>query len=114
MPDCPVAFVALGDVFWGPGRGDSTAGVAAFGAEIDDPIRVFDDFVIVLDDEHHFAGLDQRVQHLEKLANIINMQPGCQFIEDAEGESGSPLRQFLGQFDAVRLAAREGVASWLM
>jgi hypothetical protein len=52
------------------------AGIAAFGAEIDDPVGGLDDFEIVLDDEHRVAGLDQRVQYVEELADIVEMQPG--------------------------------------
>src|SRR5271163_517567 len=70
-----IARFARGDVLRGAGGDDMAAGVAAFGAEIDDPIRGLDDFEIVLDDQNRVAGLDQRVQHFEELSDIIEMQP---------------------------------------
>jgi len=80
-----VAPLARRDVFGGAARDDMAAGVAAFGAEIDDPVRGLDDFEIVLDDEDRVAGLDQRVQYLEELAHIVEMQPGRRLVEDVEG-----------------------------
>ena len=84
------------------------AGVATLGAEIDDPVGGLDDFEIVLDDEHRVAGLDQRMQHVEELSHIVEMQPRCRFVEDIEGAAGSAAGEFLRQLDALRLAARQG------
>jgi hypothetical protein len=87
------------------------AGVAAFGAEIDDSIRGLDDlddFEIVLDDEPRVAGLDQRIQRFEKLPHIVEMQPRRRLVEDVEGAAGGAPRKFFRQFDALRLAARQG------
>src|SRR5246127_1980248 len=103
-----VAGLTLGDVFGGAGGDDMAAGVAAFGAEIDDPVGGLDDLEIVLDDEYRVAGLDQRVQNVEELSHIIEMQPGRRLVEDIEGAAGRAARQFLGQLDALRLAARQG------
>ena len=103
-----VAHLARGDVFRGAGGDDVAAGVATFGAEIDDPVGRFDHFEIVLDDQHRVTGLDQRVQHLEELADIVEVQPGRRLVEDVEGAPGGAPRQFLGELDALRLAAREG------
>ena len=53
-----VALLAGGDVFRSPGRDNIAAGVAALGAEVDDPVSGLDDLEIVLDDQHGVAGLD--------------------------------------------------------
>jgi hypothetical protein len=106
-----VACVARGDVFRGAGGHDMAAGVAAFGAEIDDSIRGLDDlddFEIVLDDEPRVAGLDQRIQRFEKLPHIVEMQPRRRLVEDVECAAGGAPRKFFRQFDALRLAARQG------
>src|SRR6516162_11083138 len=102
-----VARLGRGDVLWGAGGDDMAAGVAAFGAEIDDPIGGLDDLEIVLDDQHRVAGLDQRVQYLEKLPYIVEMQPRRRLVENIEGAAGSPPRQFLGELNALSLAARQ-------
>src|SRR5438132_4442675 len=46
-----VAVLGLGDFLGGAGRDDPAAGVAALGAEIDDPVGRLDDFEVVLDDQ---------------------------------------------------------------
>src|SRR5438270_1860626 len=103
-----IARLAFGNVFRGAGGDDMAAGVAAFGAEIDDPVSGLDDFEIVLDDEHRIAGLDERMQYLEEFADIVEMQARRWLVEDVEGAAGGAPRQFLGELDALRLAARQG------
>jgi hypothetical protein len=38
----------------------------------------------VLDDQDSVAGFDQCVQHLQQLADIVEMQPGGRLVEDVE------------------------------
>ena len=52
-------------------------------------------------------GLDQRVQHFQQLAHILEMQAGGRLVEDVERAAGGAPRQFLGQLDPLRLAARQ-------
>src|SRR6266480_2914032 len=84
------------------------AAVAPLGAEIDDPVGGLDDFEIVLDDEDRVAGLDEGVQHFEELLDVLEMEPRRRLIENVERAPGGAPRQFLGELDALRLAAREG------
>ena len=65
----------------------------------------FDHFEIMFDDDDRVAGVDQCVQHFQQLADILEMQPGGRFVEDVQRAAGGPLREFLGEFDALRLAA---------
>ena len=51
--------------------------------------------------------LDQLVQHFEQLRHVVEMQAGGRLVEDVERAAGGALRQFLGELDALRLAARE-------
>ncbi|MBN8999180.1 MAG: hypothetical protein J0H54_07235, partial [Rhizobiales bacterium] len=50
------------------------AAVAAFRAEIDDPVGRLDDLEIVLDHDHAVALVDQRMQHLEQLGDVVEVQ----------------------------------------
>jgi hypothetical protein len=86
---------------------DLAAAVAAFGAEVDDPVGGLDDFEIVLDHHHGVALLDQLVQHLEQLRDVVEVQAGGRLVEDVERAPGGAARQLLGQLDALRLAARQ-------
>jgi hypothetical protein len=89
------------------GGDDLAAAVAAFGAEIDDPVGGLDDVEIVLDHHHGVALLDQLVQHFQQLGDIVEMQAGGRFVEDVERAAGGALGQLLGELDALRLAARQ-------
>ena len=90
-----------------PDGDDFAAAVAAFGAEVDDPVGGLDDFEIVLDDDHRVALVDQLVQHFEQLRHVVEVQAGGRLVEDVERAAGRLARQLLGELDALRLAARQ-------
>ena len=54
----------FGDFFGSAEGHDSAATFAPFGAEIDNPVRDFDDVEVVLDDNHGVAELDQAIQYI--------------------------------------------------
>src|SRR6185437_3407544 len=97
-----------GDLLGRAGGDHPATARAALRAEIDDPVRRLDDFEIVLDDEDRVTGLDERVEHLEKLPHILEMETCRRLVEDVEGAAGGAPRQLLRELDALRLAAREG------
>ena len=90
-----------------PSRDDAAAAVAALGAEIEDPVGGLDHFQIVLDHHHRVALIDQRVQHFQQLAHVLEMQPGGRLVEDIQRAPGRAPRQLLRQLDPLRLAARQ-------
>jgi hypothetical protein len=47
------------------------------------------------------------VQHFQQLAHILEVQAGGRLVEDVERAAGGAARQFLGELDALRLAARK-------
>src|SRR3546814_3263989 len=51
--------------------------------------------------------LDERLEHFEQLADILEMEPGGRLVEDVERLPGRTPRQFLGELDALCLAARQ-------
>src|SRR3546814_15405409 len=61
----------------------------------------------MLDDDHAVALLDERLEHFEQLADILEMEPGGRLVEDVERLPGRTPRQFLGELDALCLAARQ-------
>ena len=67
---------ALGD--------DPAAAVPTLGSEIDDPVRGLDDVEVVFDDDDGVASIDQRVQHREQPANIVEVETGGRFVEEVE------------------------------
>src|SRR3954447_11205882 len=60
---------------------DPAAVVAGAGAEGDDPVRVRHDRLVVLDDEHGTAGVDQPVEQAEQLLDVGQVEPGGRLVE---------------------------------
>src|SRR5579864_9143369 len=77
-------------------RDDAAAFVAAFGAEIDDPVGLFDDVEMVLDDQHGIAERYEAVQHVEQLFDVVKVQPGGWLVENIQRAAGLAARKFAG------------------
>ena len=94
--------------FLGPALGDQVAAIfAAFGAEVDDPVGVADDVEIVLDDDDGVAEVGEAVEHLEQLADVVEVQAGGGLVEEVERAAGLPLGELAGELHALRFAAGE-------
>ena len=52
---------------------DVAARVSAFGPEVDDPVRGFDDIQIVLDDQHRTSRLDQTFESDKQLIDVVKV-----------------------------------------
>src|ERR1700721_1305449 len=76
------------DLLWGALRDDAAAFVAAFGAEVDDPVGLFDDVEMVLDDQHGVAERDEAVQHVEEFLHVIEMEAGGRLGENIQRAAG--------------------------
>ena len=104
-----VRSLALGITSSGvPAQTISPPSGAAFGTEIDDPIRRLDHVQVVLDDHDSVAGLDEAMQHLQQLVDVLEMQAGRRFVEDVKCLAGAAPTQLAGQLDALGLAAGQG------
>ena len=69
------------DLRWRSGANDLAAGVAAFRAEVDDPVASADDVEVVLDHHHRMPSGDQFAQGAEQLGDVIEVQSGGRFVE---------------------------------
>src|SRR3954467_7250968 len=66
---------AAGDEVGGGALEDDPAAVlAGAGAEVDDPVGVRHHRLVVLDDDHRLAGVDQPVEQTEQLRDVGEMQ----------------------------------------
>ena len=65
---------------------------------------------VVLDDHQGVAALHEALQHLHKLADVLEVQARGGLVEDVDGLPGGPLAEFGGELDALRLPAGEGGA----
>ena len=84
---------------------DAAALIAGFGAEVDDPVGRLDHVEIVLDDDDRVAQIDQAIEHVEQLADVVEVQAGGRLVEDVDGLAGVGPGQLGGQLDALGLAA---------
>ena len=98
-------FRLLRHLFRGAGGHEFAAAVAAFRAQIDEVVRGFDDLQVVFDDDDGVAFVHQAVEHQEQLFDVRQVEPGGGLVQDIEGAAGSPFAQFLGEIQALGLAA---------
>src|SRR6266446_10259644 len=86
-----VGFFGAGDEFGRALGDDAAAALAAFRAEVDDPVGLFDDVEMVLDDEHGVAKTNQALENVEELTNVVEVQAGRRFIQNVERAPGLAL-----------------------
>ncbi len=92
---------------------DFAAEVAAFRAEVDEPISGFDDIEIVLDDEERSAGLEELAEGSEELGYVVEMKAGGGLVENVEDTSVFRAGEMRREFKALGFAAgksRAGLA----
>jgi hypothetical protein len=98
-----------------PGH-DASAGVAALGAEVDQPVAGADHVQVVLDHQQRMAGVQQLAQRAHQLGDVVEVQAGGGLVEHeqralarhrlAAGTAvARRLGQEAGQLEALRLAA---------
>ena len=102
-----VGLLILGDLFGRPLSDDAATGIAAFGAEVDDPISGLDDVEIVFDDQHRVAGIAEFVEHLQQFGNVSKMQAGGRLIQNVQRPPRGALGQFGGKLHALGFTAAE-------
>src|SRR3954451_16706392 len=83
---------------------DPAAVVAGAGAEVDDPVGVRHDRLMVLDDENRLAGVDEPVEQTEQLLDVSQVKAAGGLVEDVDG---ALLRHAGGQLQPLALAAGE-------
>ena len=76
-----VAALALRHVGGRADADDLAAGIAAFGAEIDDPIGGADHIEIVFDDDDRVAALDELVERVQQRGDIVEVQARGRLVE---------------------------------
>src|SRR5436190_24296963 len=70
--------------------------------EVDDPIGVGHDRLVVLDDDDRLARVDQPVEEVEQLLDVGQVEAGSRLVEDV---NTTLLREVGGQFQPLPLAA---------
>ena len=68
----------------------------AFGTDIDDPVGDLHHVEVVFDDDDRVSAVDQLVQHVDQLADILEMEPRSRLVEDIERAARIAFREFGG------------------
>ena len=108
----------LAQVFRSAFGHDQAAALAAFGAEVDEPVGRSDDVEVVLDDHQRVAGFEQSAQAAHELGDVIEVQTGGGLVEQKQrafarhrlatgGLAFGGFGQKAREFQALRFAARE-------
>src|SRR3954468_22314917 len=63
---------------------DPAAFVAGARAEIDDPVRVRHHRLVVLDDDHRLAGVDEAVEQAEEVLDVGQVQAAGGLVQDVD------------------------------
>src|SRR6266436_5770580 len=100
-----VGLFCAGDEFGWPLGDDAAAAFAAFRAEVNDPVGLFDDVEMVLDDEHGVAEINEALQDVEELSNVVEVQAGGGLVENVERAAGLAFRKLTRELDALGFAA---------
>ena len=85
-----------------PFEHDCTALAAAFRTHVDDPIGVFDDVQIMLDDDHRVACIHQTIDDFQQVTDIRHVQARGRLVHHVDA---ALLVQFAGKLDALAFAA---------
>ena len=94
------------DLFWRSRSDDLAAGIAGFGADVDDVIRGFDDVEIVFNDDDGVAEIGESVENGDELIHVIGMEACGWFVENKERFGSRGFGDFFGEFHSLCFAAR--------
>src|SRR5580658_10818688 len=100
-----VGVLVAGDLLGRAGGDDFAALVAAFGAEVDEPVGGFDDVEIVFNDKKRGAGLEKFAEGGEELGDVVEVEAGGGLVEDVEDALVFGARKMRGEFEALGFAA---------
>src|SRR6266540_6387798 len=81
---------------------DPAAVVAGAGTEVDDPVGVRHDRLVVRDDDDRLAGVDEPVEQAEQLLDVGEVEAGGRLVEDVDA---ALLGHAGGQLEPLPLAA---------
>ena len=101
--------VDFSDFFRCPCGYDQAAFGASLRADIDDPIRAFNHFQVVLDDDHAFPLFDETVEDIDQQGDIIKVESRCGLVENEHGLLIRLAGEVVDKLEALGFPAAECV-----
>src|SRR5262249_50480846 len=72
----------LGNLLRSTDADNVASGVAAFGTQVDNPIRCFHHVQIMFDDQNSSLRLKQAPERNEELVDVVEVQPGRRLVKN--------------------------------
>src|SRR5688572_8385234 len=94
----------LGELFRSARRNDRSTIWPTLRAQVDDVVSGLDDVQVVFDHNQSVSRIHETLENREQLFYVGEVKSGSRLIEDVERISGSALRKFPCQFDALCFA----------
>ena len=103
-------------IFGRSGGHQLASAIAAFGAQVDDPVGLGDQVEVVLDHQHAVAAVHQAVQYVDQLFDVLHVQAHCGFVQHvkrvrrllaAAAHVVPHLAKFGDKLDALRLTTAQ-------
>ena len=86
-------------------RDDAAALIAAFRAQIDEPVGALDDIQIVLDYDDRPTCLDQLPERRKQAVDVIKVKPGRRLVKNIQCPLAAPLRKISSELYPLSFAA---------
>src|SRR5207245_357122 len=97
-----------GHLFWRAFSDNPPAGLASLRPQVNDPVRLFHDVEMMLDDDDGVAQACQANEHLHELLDVVKVQAGRRLVQDVNRASGLPTAELAAKLDSLGLAAGTG------
>ena len=89
------------------GGDDLAALIAAFRAEVDQPIGGLDHVEVVFDDHERSAGIEKFAKRGEEFGDVVEVEAGRRLVEDVEDLLVLAAREVRREFEPLRFPAGE-------
>lgn len=88
------------------GKDKVSSFIATLRPDVDDSISIGDDVKIMFDDDDTISLLDKRIEDIEELLDIREVESCCRFIEDVEGLPCRTFGEIKGELDTLCFTTR--------
>ena len=86
---------------------DPSPRLAAAGPEVESPVGARHHVGVVLDHDDRVPPVHEPIEHVEELADVLEVETRRRLVQQIERPSGLDPRELRGELHPLRLAARE-------
>jgi hypothetical protein len=90
------------------GDDDLPTAIATLRPQVNNVVGTLDHVEVMLDDDNGVSRRYQPIEHVEQLANIVEMKPRGRLVEHIERPPRRPFGQLTAEFYPLRFPVRQG------